>query len=65
MERDELQQLMQERQERLEDALERAEAGEATDEDWSVIRYECGVASVSKSLKTTGANDGFCSERHN
>ena len=27
----------------LEDALERAETGVARQEDWDIIRYECGL----------------------
>lgn len=27
----------------LEEALERAEAGCATEDDWKVIRFECGM----------------------
>ena len=43
MREDEMHQLMLERQERLEEALERAESGNATPDDWLVIRFECGV----------------------
>ncbi len=43
MREDEWHQLMLERQERLEEALNRAESGCAPPDDWSVIRYECGV----------------------
>jgi hypothetical protein len=43
MREDEWHQLMLERQERLEESLNRAESGCATPDDWSVIRYECGV----------------------
>jgi len=39
----EMQQLMLERQQILEEALERAETGVATQEDWDIIRYECGL----------------------
>jgi len=39
----EMHQLMLERQQRLEEALERAETGIATHEDWDIIRYECGL----------------------
>jgi hypothetical protein len=49
MREDEWHQLMLERQERLEEALERAEAGEAQPEDWTVIRYECGVPKKQRS----------------
>lgn len=34
---------MQERQQMLEEALERAEAGVAKWDDWGIIRFECGV----------------------
>jgi hypothetical protein len=47
MREDEMHQLMLERQERLEEALQRAESGKATPDDWSVIRYECGVPQKS------------------
>jgi len=36
--------LMLERQQILEEALERAETGVATQEDWNIIRYECGLS---------------------
>ena len=39
----EMHQLMLERQQMLEEALERAETGVATQEDWVIIRYECGL----------------------
>lgn len=46
-------QLMLERQQMLEEALERAEAGRATNEDWAIIRYECGMPrNVSLSMET-------------
>lgn len=34
---------MLEKTQMLEDALERAEAGVATEADWDIIRYECGM----------------------
>ena len=40
----EMHQLMLERQQILEEALERAETGVATQEDWNIIRYECGLS---------------------
>lgn len=43
-------QAMLERMQMLEEALHRAEAGVATEDDWSVIRHECGV-SRSQNLK--------------
>ena len=39
----EYEQAMNERMQILEDALTRAETGVATEADWSIIRYECGV----------------------
>lgn len=36
-------QAMLERMQMLEEALQRAETGVATEDDWSVIRYECGM----------------------
>ena len=36
-------QLMLERQKQLEDALRRAEDQKATEEDWGIIYYECGL----------------------
>lgn len=36
-------QAMLERMQMLEEALDRAEAGVATEDDWSVIRFECGM----------------------
>jgi len=40
----EFEQAMQERQQMLEEALERAETGVATEEDWQLIRNECGLS---------------------
>ena len=40
---EEYNQAMLERQQMLEEALERAETGVATGEDWNIIRYECGL----------------------
>jgi len=40
---DDMNQLMLERQQMLEEALIRAETGVATQEDWDIIRYECGL----------------------
>ena len=36
-------QMQSERQELLEEALRRAINHSATDDDWAVIRYECGL----------------------
>jgi|APCry1669188910_1035180.scaffolds.fasta_scaffold391221_1 hypothetical protein len=47
----EFHQLMLERQQILEEALDRAESGVASSEDWSVIRSECGLPKVKLNLK--------------
>jgi hypothetical protein len=39
----EMHQLMLERMQMLEEALERAEAGVASGDDWNIIRSECGL----------------------
>lgn len=36
-------QAMLERMQMLEEALERAEAGVASEDDWAIIRFECGM----------------------
>ena len=41
---EEYNQAMLERQQMLEEALERAETGVATEDDWNIIRYECGLS---------------------
>ena len=38
-----MQQLMLERMQMLEEALERAETGVASRDDWDIIRRECGL----------------------
>ena len=43
MREDEYHQLELERMQRLEEALNRAEAGFATPNDWQTIRFECGM----------------------
>lgn len=43
MEQAEYQQMMEERQQMLEEAFDRAYTGFATEEDWAVLRYECGL----------------------
>jgi len=45
MRADEFHQVMLDRQREVEEAVERAERGEATTEDWKLIRYECGLRS--------------------
>jgi folate-binding Fe-S cluster repair protein YgfZ len=42
-------QLMLERQKQLEEALDKAESGEASPEDWAIIRYECGIPQRKRS----------------
>jgi len=39
----EMHQLVLERMQMLEEALQRAEAGVATEGDWNIIRSECGM----------------------
>lgn len=41
-------QLMLERMQRCEEALARAKAGQATEEDWEIIRFECGLGKEKK-----------------
>ena len=48
---DQVHQMMLERHEMLADALERAEAGRATEDDWNTIRFECGVSRRPKSTE--------------
>jgi hypothetical protein len=43
MREDEHYQLELERMEQLEKAIERATQGEATEDDWNIIRFECGI----------------------
>jgi hypothetical protein len=45
------QQLMLERMQMLEEALERAESGKATPDDWTTIRYECGISRSKANIK--------------
>jgi hypothetical protein len=40
----EMHQLMLERMQMLEEALDRAKAGVATEDDWNIIRSECGLS---------------------
>jgi hypothetical protein len=39
----EMHQLALERMQMLEEAFNRAETGVATEDDWNIIRYECGM----------------------
>jgi len=50
---EEFHQLMLERQQRAEEAIERAQAGVATEEDWNIIRWECGVQQRPKVILET------------
>jgi hypothetical protein len=49
--------MYQERQRRLEDAIERAELGQATQDDFDIIRFECGLKSPSPSKEVSDALD--------
>jgi len=40
----EMHQLQMERMQMLEEALDRAKAGVATEDDWNIIRSECGLS---------------------
>lgn len=44
-------QAMLERMQQLEEALDRAEAGTATHDDWVIIRYECGMSRSQSKTK--------------
>jgi len=46
-------QAMLERLQMLEEALDRAEAGVATPDDWETIRFECGVPRRQSQLETS------------
>jgi hypothetical protein len=46
-------QAMLERLQMLEEALDRAEAGVATPDDWVTIRFECGVPRRQSQLETS------------
>lgn len=48
MEQAEYQQMMEERQQILEAAFDRAYTGFATEEDWAVLRYECGLPALKR-----------------
>jgi len=53
----ELSMMYQERQRRLEDAIERAELGQANQDDFDIIRFECGLKSPSPSQEVSDALD--------
>jgi hypothetical protein len=48
-----------ERMQQLEEALERAEAGCASEDDWKVIRFECGMPTKVKVNFKLGVNYEF------
>jgi hypothetical protein len=48
MDQSEMHQLMLERMQQCEEALKRAQAGEASPQDWELIRYECGLGKEKK-----------------
>lgn len=62
MSEEEFHQEMLNREERLEEALQRAESGRATDEDWNIIRYECGAP--KRSVKTVLATFSILGDTH-
>jgi hypothetical protein len=41
--REQWHQLLLEREQRCEEALVRAKSGQASEDDWSVIYFECGI----------------------
>jgi hypothetical protein len=45
-------QMMLERVKELEEAVARAEKGEATEQDWIRIRYECGIGAKNVGRKS-------------
>ena len=47
--REEIAQIMQERAQALSDALDRGESGQATKQDWDLIRAECGLPRSNRS----------------
>lgn len=48
MDEGEYDQLMQERQQILEAAFDRAYTGFATEADWAVLRFECGLSALKR-----------------
>jgi hypothetical protein len=51
-------QAMLERMQQLEEAIERAEAGCASVDDWKIIRFECGISTNMK-YRHLGAKNDF------
>lgn len=48
MQENEYHELQLERLQILEQAFERAYTGFATEDDWAVLRYECGLSALAK-----------------
>jgi hypothetical protein len=49
---DEFHQAMLERKQQVEEAVDRAQKGEATENDWIMIRYECGIGAKNVDSKS-------------
>ena len=58
-ENQELEIMYQQRQQRCEQAIERAELGQATQEDFDIIRFECGLKKSQINKETSDALDVF------
>lgn len=56
MKNSEYEQLMNERQQRLEQAIIEAQKGNGTDEDWAIICSECGVPPLHKLIGKQNVN---------
>ena len=54
MDQSEMHQLMLERMQQCEEALKRAQVGEASPQDWELIRYECGLGKQEKQNGISG-----------
>jgi len=55
-------QMMLERQEQLEIALYNAQNGSGTNDDWAVIRFECGLPALNNSI---GKQNDHSENRYN
>ena len=51
--------MYQERQRRLEEAIERAELGQASSDDFDIIRFECGLKTPSPSQELSDELDNY------
>ena len=59
-------QMQLERMQQLEDALDRAEAGIASEGDWNIIRFECNAPRRPMTylqMTSTGKNHGIYSQQ--